>query len=124
MKNETELEYWDQDLLNNHFGENFLNINEFLNFHISLEDKAITLQKNRIEKNAFFVHYVGKTKPWDLNGMFLRNSFVYHELVKEFNNGNLMLSIDTKNHILNFYFKNFSKIFRNSYFPYYVKNLF
>ena len=81
MNNETELKYWDQDLLNNHFGENFLNINEFLNFHISLEDKVIKLSKNHIKNNAFF-HYVGKTKSWDLNGMFLRNFFIYHKLIK------------------------------------------
>lgn len=124
LKNETELKYWDQDLLNNHFGENFLNINEFLNFHISLEDKVIKLSKNHIKNNALFVHYVGKTKPWDLNGMFLRNSFIYHQLIKEFNNGNLMLVVDSKNDILNFYLKNLSKIFRNSNFLYYVKNLF
>ena len=32
--------------------------------------------------------------------MFLRNSFIYHKLIKEFNNGNLMLDVDSKNDIL------------------------
>ena len=53
-----------------------------------------------------------------------RNSFIYHKLIKEFNNGNLMLDVDSKNDIFNFYLKNFSKIFRNSNFTYYIKNLF
>ena len=32
LNNETELKYWDQDLLNNHFGENFLNIFSIFKF--------------------------------------------------------------------------------------------
>jgi len=117
---EEDYEYHDQDMLNKYFSNKFLNINKWLNMHVVLEDHVFN--KDLIEKEAYFVHYVGKTKPWNIEGMIKLNSYFYHELIKEFNNGYLGLSKPRLSEIINFILKIRKTIFSKN-FIYYVKNL-
>lgn len=119
-----QLEYHDQDLLNIYFGDNFLNINEALNVHISLEDKYMKRYKSYLSDFAIFIHYVGKTKPWHRNAMFKLNAVFYHNLIIEFNKGSLEHPPITFKKRVKFILNNFLKIFFSRKMIYYLKNIF
>ena len=124
LSTKEKLEYHDQDLLNICFGDNFLNINEALNVHISLDDNYMKRHKTYLSDFAIFIHYVGKTKPWHRKAMFKLNAVFYHNLIIEFNKGNLEHPPIIFRKRVNFIFKNFLKIFFSRKIIYYVKNIF
>lgn len=115
--------YHDQDILNNVFKDSFLNIDEKLNLHISLEDNAIKKFRKKIKENSVLIHYVGATKPWNYEGFLKLNAFLYHELIKHNNNGILNLPKKSKKFILKFIFLNISKILFSKFVIYYFSNL-
>lgn len=124
LKAETQKDYFyhDQDILNNYFKDNFLNMNKWLNMHVVLEDYVFN--KKLIEEEAFFVHYVGKTKPWDLDGLLKLNSVFYHQLVKEYNNNGLFFKKIPYILKIKFLIKNFFKILKHDNSIYFFKNIF
>tara|TARA_B100000965_G_scaffold346850_1_gene318596 strand:- start:2721 stop:3647 length:927 start_codon:yes stop_codon:yes gene_type:complete len=118
------LKYHDQDIMNNYFNNNFLNIDDYLNLHINLDDETIKTYKEKLSKKAIFVHYVGSQKPWQPSGMLSLNSYFYHDLIKEFNDGNLNLGQKNIFKVVKFVLLNFKKIIFNRESIYYIKNLF
>lgn len=116
--------YHDQDILNNVFKSSFFNIDEKLNLHISLEDNAIKRFRRKIKENAIFVHYVGSTKPWNYEGFLKLNAYLYHELIKKNNYGNLNLPKKNKKFIIAFTISNFTKILFSKFVLYYFSNLY
>ena len=118
------LKYHDQDLLNNFFNEDFINLQSSLNEHITLDDKVIKAHKEELSKRATFVHYVGARKPWDYDGMVQLSSYFYHSLIQEFNNGKLNLEKKKFLFLIKFTFQNINKLVFNNYSGYYFKNIF
>jgi lipopolysaccharide biosynthesis glycosyltransferase len=86
LKNETRiLEFWDQDLLNIYFDDNFLELNNFLNYKLTLRDhqkiKNEELVKS-ISPQMIFIHYSGKFKPWSLKGIINKKCVFYQDVYR------------------------------------------
>jgi len=80
-----DAKFWDQDILNSMVDGNYLSIDSTLNFKTSgLSDSAI-LGSN------IFIHYSGKSKPWDVGGIFEEFAMEYHKLFTELFNLNYHL---------------------------------
>ena len=69
--------FWDQDILNSLIDGNYFPISKNLNF------KTVGVGENRLLNDTIFVHYSGKSKPWDVGGIFEEFAFIYHGLYKE-----------------------------------------
>jgi len=98
ISNNIELKQHDQDILNSYFDGNFLGIDNVFNYPIL--ERHYKKDKIKIEKNALFIHYVGKEKPWLLNGVFSKISKYYQNSFLKFNKGihiELDSSVNLKN---------------------------
>ena len=70
-----DLEYWDQDLLNNHFDGNYIEIYEMLNKPLNVKWE---MNRNEIWSTSVLLHYQGNCKPWNIKYAFNRLSVHYH----------------------------------------------
>ena len=72
-----DINFWDQDVLNKYFDGQYLEITHFLNFNLNNEQIYI---HNKVNRNVFFVHYSGSSKPWTVEGIniFKHNYFQYY----------------------------------------------
>ena len=77
MGNLNNLKQHDQDILNSFFDGKFLSLNEEYNFPVL--ERSYKKDKNFIDHETFFLHYVGREKPWLLNGFFLEISKYYQK---------------------------------------------
>ena len=80
-----ELKQHDQDVLNSYFDGKFLELEYIYNYPIL--ERFYKQDKIKIEKNAFFIHYVGKEKPWLLNGVFSKIAKYYQDSFIDYGNG-------------------------------------
>jgi lipopolysaccharide biosynthesis glycosyltransferase len=62
------LELWDQDVLNICFDNNYLELDNNLNFRFDILKFNESLLK-KINSNAKLLHYYGSTKPWSIKGI-------------------------------------------------------
>ena len=91
--------YWDQDLLNIYFDDNYSKLNKYLNYNHSVFQNTL-IPDEELHKICF-LHYSGKSKPWDAVNLLNLNSNYYQ---KTFSNLGLY-----KYHIT------FKKTFKNTY---------
>ncbi len=70
----------DQDVLNSFFDGKFFELG--YRFNYPLLERFYSQDKEKIE-NSYFVHYVGREKPWLLNGVFGDISKYYQKNFKE-----------------------------------------
>ena len=75
--------FWDQDILNSLIDGDYFPISKNLNF------KTVGVGENRLLNDTIFVHYSGKSKPWDVGGIFEEFAFIYHGLYKELLKSNI-----------------------------------
>lgn len=76
---EENIIYWDQDILNSFFNENYLEIPIHMNQHpYNFKDSVKFYTENTV-----FLHFSGKNKPWTKKGKGYENSKIYFELYKE-----------------------------------------
>ncbi len=61
---EDKIIWWDQDVLNHTFDGNYFELNYLLNYKIEFTKK---FNYKKIHEDVFFLHYQGKTKPWDIS---------------------------------------------------------
>jgi len=75
--------YWDQDILNKYYDNNFLEIEGSLNYKINYfnKDYSKLLENNKDEISL--VHYSGKFKPWNIRGISHSSSFIFQDLYKD-----------------------------------------
>jgi lipopolysaccharide biosynthesis glycosyltransferase len=109
VSSNVELKQHDQDVLNSYFDGKFLELDYIYNYPIL--ERFYKQDKIKIEKNVFFIHYVGKEKPWLLNGVFSKSAKYYQNSYKDYNDG---IHFEVKNDI------NFKKIIKK----YRLRNLF
>lgn len=64
--------FWDQDVLNALFDGNYLSLDTNLNYRTAGLNK-----RNNIDKKIF-LHFSGKSKPWDAGGIFEEFAQLYH----------------------------------------------
>ena len=81
----TELKQHDQDILNSYFDGRFFELEKAYNYPIL--ERFYKQDKKIIEDNSFFIHYVGKEKPWLINGIFFEIAKYYQDSFKDFNKG-------------------------------------
>ena len=74
--------YWDQDLLNKTFDNNFLEMDSGLNFNLGIHDN-VNYSYEYVEKNISFLHFSGKGKPWNLESIHYRNSNFYQKAYRK-----------------------------------------
>lgn len=102
LKNKAQ--FWDQDVLNSLVDGNYLSLNNNLNYRTS------GISTNNYVDDIIFIHYSGKSKPWDVGGVFEEYSLIYHSnFEKLFNKKFHIVSINRKNSIKKMF--NYSKFF-------------
>ena len=109
VSSNVELKQHDQDVLNSYFDGKFLDLENIYNY--PLLERFYKKDKIKIENTAFFIHYMGKEKPWLLNGIFSEMANYYQSSYVNFYNG---IHFEVKDDI------NFKKIIKQ----YKLKNLF
>ena len=77
LHNEVDLMWWDQDILNKVIDGNFIDLNYFLNFKLSLDWKV---NEQYLNDEVIFLHYQGKLKPWTISGLLGKHSKLYQEI--------------------------------------------
>jgi lipopolysaccharide biosynthesis glycosyltransferase len=68
--------YWDQDVLNSLFDGNYLSLDNNLNYRTGYAEQKIPIEKK------IFIHFSGKSKPWDVGGIFEEFAELYHYYYK------------------------------------------
>ena len=80
-----ELKQHDQDILNSYFDGKFFELDK--NYNYPILERFFKQDKKLIEDESFFIHYVGKEKPWLLNGIFCNIAKYYQDSFADFNKG-------------------------------------
>ena len=70
--------FWDQDILNKKFEDNYFELDDSLNFR-----KITNHNVNEVRESINFLHYVGNYKPWTIEGGCEEKSKIYFELFKK-----------------------------------------
>ena len=74
---EFKLELWDQDLFNNFFDGEYIELDSALNWNLDLYKEYFT-GKKKPNIDPILIHFYGKTKPWLGRGLFAKSSDIYH----------------------------------------------
>jgi lipopolysaccharide biosynthesis glycosyltransferase len=102
LKNKAQ--FWDQDILNSLVDGNYLTLNSILNYRTS------GISTNKFVDDIIFIHFSGKSKPWDVGGIFEEYSLIYHSIFEQlFNKKFHIVSTNRKNSIKKLF--NYSKFF-------------
>ena len=72
--------FWDQDVLNKFFDDNFLKLNDNLNFRV-----YEPVDYNKLDSNAILLHYSGNAKPWTIQGGYKKSSQYFFNFYREHN---------------------------------------
>jgi|TARA_Y100000389_G_C17470708_1_gene530435 lipopolysaccharide biosynthesis glycosyltransferase len=75
--------FWDQDILNKYYDNNFLEIEGSLNYKINYFSKDYSKILNNSKDEISLVHYSGKFKPWNIRGISHSTSFIFQDLYKD-----------------------------------------
>ena len=76
-----DLAEYDQDMLNIYFDGEFTKLDDSLNYHaLGGQNKKLY---DHIEKNVYFLHYLGKGKPWSVENFIYSTSKFYQKEYKK-----------------------------------------
>ena len=94
---DTNLKYWDQDVLNIHFNKKYISIPLALNFKVDMElsDKISEYLDIKL------LHYSGKFKPWSIKGALNYNSEYFQESYRKLFNKKYYFLFNYKKNALN-----------------------
>lgn len=98
-----KLDYWDQDLLNIYFDNAFDEMNEFLNYQITMDkNKRIKVLESPevVSSEKILIHYSGKFKPWNVKGILDKRSSYYQSIYRELFQEKYHLSYNYKKNAL------------------------
>ena len=104
LKNKAK--FWDQDILNSLIDGNYLSLLPELNYRTSYID-----QKTELD-SQIFIHYSGKSKPWDIGGILEEFSLEYQRYFEELFGHNYHLVCKNRNNGINRLLKNFLALYR------------
>ena len=126
-----ELDEYDQDILNIYFDGQFRKLDDNLNYHaFGGQDEKLY---DYIKKNVYFLHYIGKGKPWSIENFIYSTSKFYQKEFKKlgFKKPHLIFS-KNKSTIIKFlkllfspYFKNYENriwFLKNSFISFFTKH--
>ena len=103
---QNKAKYWDQDILNSLIDGNYLSLLPELNYRTSYID-----QKTELD-SQIFIHYSGKSKPWDIGGILEEFSLEYQRYFEELFGHNYHLVCKNRNNGINRLLKNFLALYR------------
>ncbi len=110
--------FWDQDVLNIYYDDNFMKLSNKFNFNLSPTGNDTNLF-NEINKDVIFLHYSGKGKPWDVDNIIYENSAFYQNEYRKLNLDNYHIEFKNKKKTI----KNFLRIlFKQEYYKLEDKN--
>ena len=92
--------FWDQDILNSIIDGEYLSLDKNLNFRTGGK------YKKRNKNDIIFIHYSGKSKPWDVGGVFEDLAMEYHYFYKKLTNKTFHVVVKNRKNSLR-------KIYRN-----------
>ena len=80
--------YWDQDILNMVVDDNFLEMNQYLNFDLFINTDLNNLSPinhfgQEALENMSLLHYTGSIKPWTVRGSFNKKARYFHDAYYE-----------------------------------------
>tara|TARA_A100001035_G_scaffold83670_1_gene65000 strand:+ start:8127 stop:9062 length:936 start_codon:yes stop_codon:yes gene_type:complete len=92
-----KIKFWDQDILNKYFDDNYLELNFNCNYEFAIFNKE-KYDENKIKNEGIFIHFNGKGKPWDSHNLIFDSSNFYQKAFRELNIGHyhITLNKDTK----------------------------
>ncbi len=85
------IEFWDQDVLNAYFDGEYIELPDSHNVFIDLaleQNSKITA----ITNDTISIHYIGKTKPWSVKGILLKDSFHFQNAYRLFSNSDFFIT--------------------------------
>lgn len=101
-ENKEKLLFWDQDVLNLYFDDQYEPLPIALNFKVDIE---IGNNKNNFTKNekkdVSILHYSGKFKPWSVRGAVNDNPDYFQEIYRSLYSKKYYLNINYKKNALN-----------------------
>ena len=92
--------FWDQDILNSIVDGDYLSLDNNLNFRTSGK------HKKRNKRDIIFIHYSGKSKPWDVGGIFEDLAMDYHYFYKKLTNHTFHVVVKNRKNSLRKLYKN------------------
>lgn len=92
--------FWDQDILNSLIDGDYLTLEKNLNFRTG-ENRT-----KRNKKDIVFIHYSGKSKPWDAGGVFEDLAMEYHYYYKKLTNKTFHIVVKNRKNSLRKLYKN------------------
>jgi len=99
-----KLKFWDQDILNSIFDGNYHELKSTMNSIISLDtNKKDYKNQVKIFSNQNLpqiIHYAGSSKPWSLEGIFLKDSMYYQQIYTDVYSKKYHLEIKWKTHAI------------------------
>ena len=79
-----ELKFWDQDVLNIQFNENYKIISKYFNYKVDMDDNEIAeFQFQEEFDKIYFLHFSGKYKPWSVKGALNLKSEYFQSIYRE-----------------------------------------
>jgi lipopolysaccharide biosynthesis glycosyltransferase len=102
LKNKAQ--FWDQDILNSLVDGDYSSLNGNLNYRTS----GISI--NKYADDIIFIHFSGKSKPWDVGGVFEEYSLIYHSIFEQLFNKKFHVVSNNRKNSINKIFK-YSKFF-------------
>lgn len=88
----SELFDYDQEILNVHFDDNFNKLDKKFNFQVT--NKVSINYFETVKREAIFVHYLGKDKPWNFNRILIPTSMIYQNEFRKLNIDKLHINFD------------------------------
>ena len=116
-----KVKFWDQDILNSIIDGNYLSLDSQLNYRTSFVDQ------NKSIKNLTFIHYSGKSKPWDIGGAIEEFSDVYQAYYKDLFEKEYHLVCRNRKNSINKLFKNLIGLYKHKnlyFYRYLFKSIF
>lgn len=119
LKNKAK--YWDQDVLNSLIDGEYLSISPELNYRTNEEisKKAVI--------NEVFIHYSGKSKPWDIAGILEEFANEYHKIFEELFNTRYHLVCRNRRNSIKKLLRNLNNLYKSKdlkFFKYLFKSFY
>ena len=104
-----KLNFWDQDLLNNIFDGNYLELDKRLNHVLDFSFLEYIKEKqdtNEIITDNMFIHFAGSHKPWSVNGIMCNLSEIYQKEFRKISTNNFHITHKIRSYSLLVFYRN------------------
>lgn len=96
------IEDYDQEVMNIFFNEKYTSLNIYSNYQATTADPELLI---KIEKQVIFLHYLGKTKPWSVEGVTNPLSVFYQNEYRKLGLGKYHITFKRDKYVFKKYLK-------------------